>query len=109
MKTKIIQSILNQDDFVLKITDDDYFDPRLENAQQIQQEFDQDNKDFVQTVLEIIKVDLAAAEDAKEKKREGILDAAADLPPDNTIIDKDIKTDKIFIDDNALFDQKNIK
>ena len=47
----------------LKGTDNNYFDPQPENAQQIQQEFDQDNKDFVQTALEINEVDLAAAED----------------------------------------------
>ena len=60
---EIIQSILDQEDLALKGTDDNYFDPPPENAQQIQQEFDQDNKDFVQTALEINEVDLAAAED----------------------------------------------
>ena len=48
---EIIQSFLDQEDFVLKKTDDDYFDSRPENTQQIQQEFDQDNKDFVQIAL----------------------------------------------------------
>ena len=53
---EIIQSFLDQEDFVLKKTDDDYFDSRPENTQQIQQEFDQDNKDFAQIALEIIKL-----------------------------------------------------
>ena len=37
---------------------------------------------------------------------EGVLDAAADLPPSNTIIDDNIKIDDIFIDDDGLFDKK---
>ena len=60
-------------------------------------------------VLEFNKVDLAAAEHAKEKKIEDILDAAADLPPDNAIIDDDMKVDDIFFDDDDLFDKNYIK
>ena len=80
--------------------------------QQIQEEFEQDDKDLHQAALEFNKVDLAAAEDAKKKKKkkiEGILDAAADLPPDNTIIDDDIKIENIYIGDGSLFDEKNTK
>ena len=65
---KIVESIIDKKPFIFEKTDNDYFDPRPQNAQQIQQEFEQDNKDFIQTALEFNKVDLAAAEDAKEKK-----------------------------------------
>ena len=106
---EIVQSIIDKKLFILKETDNDYFDPRPQNAQQIQQKSELDNKDFIQMVLEFNKVDLAAAEHAKEKKIEDILDAAADLPPNNAIIDDDMKVDDIFIDDDDLFDKNYIK
>ena len=45
----------------------------------------------------------------KKTIMEGILDAAAKLPLENTIIENDMKIDNIFIDDDGLFDKKNMK
>ena len=44
-----------------------------------------------------------------EKKIDGILDAAADLSPQNVKIDDGPKLDDIFIDDHAFLDNNDLK
>ena len=49
------------------------------------------------------------AKENLEKEIDGTLDAAADLPPDGVKLDGDIKIHDIFIDDNRIFDDHDLK
>ena len=61
----IIQSIIDDVPYVLKKTDDNYFPPHPENPIKIEDDFKKDNQDFIKTVTELNKTDVAGAVDAK--------------------------------------------
>ena len=79
----IIQSIIDDEPFVFKKTDDNYFHPYPEKPIKIEDDFRRDNKDFIKTAVELNKVDIGSANEAKNKKIDGVLDEAADLPQRN--------------------------
>ena len=67
----------------MKKTDDDYFPPYRENPIKIEDDFEKNDEDFIKTTTELNKVDKGTAIEAKNKKKEGVLDAAADLSGSN--------------------------
>ena len=101
----IIQSIIDDVPYVLKKTDDNYFLPHPENPIKIEDDFKKDNQDFIKTVTELNKTDAAGAVDAKNKKMNGIIDAAADFPLPNAIADDTPNVTDIFRD---LFENKTM-
>ena len=95
--------------FLYKKTENDYILPQPQTAEIIQKETEQNNAGYLQTALEFNKVNLTTARENLEKKIDGILDAAADLPPQNVKIDDTPKLNDIFIDDNGFFDNDDLK
>ena len=75
----IIQGIIDDEPFILKKTDNDYFPPYPENQIKLEDNLKKDNEDFIKTATEINKVDIESAIEAKNVKIDGVLDAAADL------------------------------
>ena len=72
--------------------------------QQIEQEFQQDNKDFIHTAVEFNKVNLATAEDAKLKD-----DYFDPLPEDVQQIEQEFQQDnKDFIHTTLEFNKVNL-
>ena len=107
---QIVQSIMDNEPFLLqKKTKNNYVEPKPEKIDEIENEYDKNKKDYLQTAFEFNKVDLSTAKDTLKKKKDGILDAATDLPSDNVKIDDDVKIDDIIIDDHGFFDEKDLK
>ena len=90
----------------MKKTGDDYFPPYPEIPIKIEDDFKKYNQDFIKTVTELNKTDIADAIDAKNKKIEGVIDAAVYFPLPNTIVDDLINVTDIFGD---LFKNKTMK
>ena len=84
-------------------TGNDYVEPKPQTLTEIEDETDEDKKGYLQTAIDFSKVDLTMAWENQEKKIEGILDAAANLPPKNVKIDDHPTISDIFIDEDELF------
>ena len=102
----IVQSIVDDEPFILKKTDNDYFPPYPEHVIKIEDDFKKDNQDFIKTATELNKVDIGSKINAKNVKIDGVLAAAADLPQPNVKVDDKPNVTDIFGD---LFENKTTR
>ena len=82
----------------------------LTRAQEIALEFNKVNLTRAQEIaLEFNKVNLKRVQENRGKKIEDVLDVAANLTPQNVKIDDNPTINYIFIDDDELFSNNDLK
>ena len=82
-------------------TEESYAEPTVQDAQTIDEEIKQENKDFLQIAAKINKIDMVATAQKSDFLKD-LFDAVIDLPDSIQI------TEDIFIDDD-LFSENDIE
>ena len=86
-------------------TDDSYVEPIVQDAETIEKEAKKKDDEFFKLVLKFSEIDSAAIE---QNRQENIIDLFDYLEDDKSqVIDDELKTEEIFIDDDDLIDSLN--
>ena len=86
-------------------TDDSYVEPIVQDAETIEKEAKKEDDEFFKLVLKFSEIDSAAIE---QNRQENIIDLFDYLEDDKSqVIDDELKTEEIFIDDDDLIDSLN--
>ena len=86
-------------------TDDSYVEPIVQDAETIEKETKKKDDEFFKLVLKFSEIDSAAIE---QNRQENIIDLFDYLEDDKSqVIDDELKTEEIFIDDDDLIDSLN--